>query len=162
MTFGEELKEARKKAGMTQEELAAAVYTTKTAISRYENNRRVPNGKIFVRLSIVLGHNFDMLRMAELAGVSGAEYHLGVEDAFDWLDKVFDDENHPANKSDPLTPDEREEQEAMKVKLLDTFVNKLNREGKIEALKRLDELAQISKYKNRKRKKSKPSRDGTP
>lgn len=162
MTFGEKLKEARQKAGMTQEELAAAVYTTKTAISRYEHNKRVPSGKIFVRLAIVLGADFDMFQMADLAGISGDEFHTGVDAAFDWFDRVLDDENHPIYKGASLAPEEQEAENKLEVELLNIFTNKLNHDGQMEALKRLDELAQIPKYKRRKTQKSKPSGDGTP
>jgi len=41
-TFGERFKELRKELGMTQEELATKFYTTKSSISRYENNENIP------------------------------------------------------------------------------------------------------------------------
>ena len=47
MEFGYHLKNLRKQRGLSQDELAALLGTTKQVISRYENNQRVP------RLSVV-------------------------------------------------------------------------------------------------------------
>ena len=41
--IGEAIRSARKKAGMTQDELAAKLSTTKSAISKYELGKREPN-----------------------------------------------------------------------------------------------------------------------
>lgn len=42
-TLGERIKAARIKSGMTQEQLAAVLDTTKAAVSRYEAGKREPN-----------------------------------------------------------------------------------------------------------------------
>ena len=43
MEFNEKLQELRKKRGLTQEELAASLYVSRTAISKWESGRGYPN-----------------------------------------------------------------------------------------------------------------------
>ena len=43
MEFNEKLLELRKQKGLTQEELAASVYVSRTAISKWESGRGYPN-----------------------------------------------------------------------------------------------------------------------
>lgn len=43
MEFGEKLQELRKSKGLTQEELAEALFVSRTAISKWESNRGYPN-----------------------------------------------------------------------------------------------------------------------
>lgn len=43
MEFGEKLQELRKSKGLTQEELAEALYVSRTAISKWESSRGYPN-----------------------------------------------------------------------------------------------------------------------
>ena len=43
MTFGEKLKGYRLQAKLTQDELAKKLFVDRTAITRWENNSRLPN-----------------------------------------------------------------------------------------------------------------------
>lgn len=43
MTFGEKLKHLREDEGMTQDELAAKLYVSRTAVSKWETNRSYPS-----------------------------------------------------------------------------------------------------------------------
>ena len=43
MEFNEKLQELRKQKGLTQEELAEALYVSRTAISKWESGRGDPN-----------------------------------------------------------------------------------------------------------------------
>ena len=43
MEFHEKLQELRKRQGMTQEELAATLYVSRTAVSKWESGRGYPN-----------------------------------------------------------------------------------------------------------------------
>jgi transcriptional regulator with XRE-family HTH domain len=52
--FGELLQKARLKAGMTQEELAAAVRLTREYISLLEHDKRTPTIHVFIRLARAL------------------------------------------------------------------------------------------------------------
>ena len=64
MAFGERLKATRTTLGLTQEELAEMVGTTKQAISRYENGGREPNLRTAKILADRLGVSLDDLAEA--------------------------------------------------------------------------------------------------
>lgn len=51
VTLGERLKFLRQTRKKTLEELAADLDTTKTTLSRYENNKRVPDAEFIIRLA---------------------------------------------------------------------------------------------------------------
>ena len=137
MTFGEQLKAARKRAGMTQEALAAAVYTTKTAISRYESNQRIPRDEIFARLCLVLQVDIDELQsLARLAGMSGAQVSNGIQSLFPWFDRILEDENHEVHRSN----------DSAQSKLLASF-DELNPKGQQVAVERVEELTKIPDYR---------------
>ena len=48
-SFGENLKRVRNERGMTQEEMAALLHTSKQVISRYENGHRTPRVDVVAR-----------------------------------------------------------------------------------------------------------------
>ena len=56
--------QARKKAGLTQAEIAQAMNTTKSAISRLENAETLPNLKTLTRLAAVLGCHLEVKLIA--------------------------------------------------------------------------------------------------
>lgn len=58
-----DLKEARKKAGMSMEELGRAVGVSSVAIWRYEHGERVPKVEIAKRLGKLLG--FEWYRLMD-------------------------------------------------------------------------------------------------
>ena len=53
-TLGEQLKALRIKKGMTQEQLATKLNTTKAAISRYEKDQRQPKLEILTEMAMIL------------------------------------------------------------------------------------------------------------
>lgn len=55
MNVGEKIKQARKKAGLTQEALAKAVGMATISIQQYERNIREPNNAVLVKLASALG-----------------------------------------------------------------------------------------------------------
>lgn len=55
MVFPDNLRNARIKAGYTQDELAEKTGTTKSIISRYESGMRLPNILIAVNIADILG-----------------------------------------------------------------------------------------------------------
>lgn len=67
MSFGENLRRARKNAGITQTELAHSVGITERSLYNYEQNSRAPKIDIVKKFADVLGVNSEML----LAGDSG-------------------------------------------------------------------------------------------
>lgn len=73
-TIGKRIKECRVKMGMTQEELAEALYTKKCTISAYET------GKIDIKVSIL-----NILASGNHNSGAVETYIPDTETAFDWL-----------------------------------------------------------------------------
>jgi len=142
MTFGEELKAARKKVGMTQEEVAHQVQTTKTAISRYEKNQRLPRSDIFTRLCIVLDIDADkMVNLATLADFTAPQLSASIHNLLDWKFEEIE----------PLKKSDRDNNELNIVnnshkKRIDYAFGRLNEDGQEIAAQRIEELAEIPKY----------------
>ena len=57
-TVGEQIRIARKRKGMTQDELAAIMHVTRTAVSRWENNSRIPDAEKLLELAQNLDYRF--------------------------------------------------------------------------------------------------------
>ena len=77
MKFGEKLKQARLKAGMTQEELGTAADVTKRTIINYETCSRYPRDRgVYARLSAALGCevNYLLTEDEEFITEAGAKY----------------------------------------------------------------------------------------
>lgn len=70
--FGEKLKQAREKKGMTQATLAGQLYVTRQAVSRWECGARYPDLLTTKKISQILGVSIDEL-------VSGEEFGKNVE-----------------------------------------------------------------------------------
>lgn len=66
--FGKRIKAIREEKGMTLEEMAAYLETTKQALSRYERGERTPKITIAAKFAEKLG-----LPLKELVGVDGEE-----------------------------------------------------------------------------------------
>lgn len=61
MNFGKTLKKLRLDAGLTQKQLAAQIGVTKSVISFYELQERIPSPAILVKLAAVFHVNTDYL-----------------------------------------------------------------------------------------------------
>lgn len=61
MEFGEKLQQLRKNKGLTQEELANAVYVSRTAVSKWESGRGYPNIDSLRQLSKLFSISIDGL-----------------------------------------------------------------------------------------------------
>jgi transcriptional regulator with XRE-family HTH domain len=61
MSFGQRLEELRKKAGMSQEELAAKLGSQRPAIGRYERETAKPTIEVATKISKILGISQDYL-----------------------------------------------------------------------------------------------------
>ena len=61
MTFGEKLKKLRTQNNITQEELADKLYVTRTAVSKWENDRGFPGIDSLKQLSALFGVTIDEL-----------------------------------------------------------------------------------------------------
>lgn len=61
MTFGSKIRALRESRGMTQDDLAAALYVTRTAVSKWENDRGYPNIDSLKTLANFFGVSLDEL-----------------------------------------------------------------------------------------------------
>lgn len=61
MDFGKRLKELRTQAGLTQKQLATQIGTSKSVVSFYENQERVPSPTVLVQLAAVFHVSTDFL-----------------------------------------------------------------------------------------------------
>ena len=60
-TFGDRFKEERKKQKLTQEQLANMFHLQKSSISRYENNKQIPEIEILSKIADFFGVTTDYL-----------------------------------------------------------------------------------------------------
>jgi len=60
-TFGERLKELRKKKHLTQEQLSKAFYLNKSSISRYENGTQTPENELLQSIADYFDVSLDYL-----------------------------------------------------------------------------------------------------
>lgn len=116
-TIGENIREARKKCGMTQDQLAAQLHTTKAAISRYELGQRTPN----------------IIMLSRIAKLTGTTVHELVDEGY-WGTVPL--RERKAAFSD--NPDE---------KLVASMFSELNEEGQQRAIEYLEMLVASEKYK---------------
>lgn len=61
MTFGEKLKNLRGQNGITQDELAEKLYVTRTAVSKWENDRGLPTIDTLKQIAELFGVTLDEL-----------------------------------------------------------------------------------------------------
>lgn len=204
MTFGEKLKEARKKKGISQQVLADRLNVSQQMIAQYENDKRQPKSETKQKIADALGIDvydlieggFGALNPVLPPNMQNANLDGARIDIF-FLNTMM---SRLANldKSDPRyerTKDNlmalaassgleeyaefvmqeidniafvrvsHEEKEALQ-KNLDLLIidlissyNLLNLEGKKEAVKRVDELTQIPRYKKRSTESGSPDPD---
>ncbi len=95
-TFSEELLRVRKAHDMTQEQLAAALQTSRSNISHWENGRTLPDLDMARRLSQVLDYNFFSLENSEL--------NAAMADASAPEEPIFPEEAAPAPKPRRVKP----------------------------------------------------------
>ncbi len=76
--FAEKLKELRKNAGLTQQQLADRIWVTKASISYYELSERDPSPEILVKIAEVFHVTTDYL-----LGIDDKRIYLDVSDLND-------------------------------------------------------------------------------
>lgn len=75
MEFHEKLQELRKTKGLTQEELAEVLYVSRTAISKWESGRGMPNIESLKAIAKFFGITVDVLLSSEeVLGIAEDEY----------------------------------------------------------------------------------------
>lgn len=131
-TLGENIKNARINKGITQEELATALNTTKATISRYELDKRKPDVEQIQRIAAFLG-------VHEIALLPDTDHN---EIALAWT-KEWIAEQYAKNVPIDVTYDDENPWE---LSLLEAF-ERLNLDGQIIAVERVEELTEIPKYK---------------
>ena len=76
MVAGQRLKEARKKANLTQEQLANMLGIKAAEISQYESNKRTPRWPIFRKILDILNISADEVLGREVIVHDGEEYQV--------------------------------------------------------------------------------------
>lgn len=130
MTTGEKIKEARKKAGMTQAELGALLGVSGSMIGQWENDFRHPKLETRAKIADALG-----IKDFELASIHKPnknhrrelEKMMGKEEGY--LDKMSARRDWPINQQ----------------RLVNAF-DLLNDAGQQKAVERVEELTEIHKY----------------
>lgn len=82
MEFGEKLQSLRKQKGLTQEELAQALYVSRTAISKWESGRGYPSIDSLKAIARFFGVTIDHLLSGEEALTIAQEDHTQKEQHF--------------------------------------------------------------------------------
>ncbi|APM40587.1 helix-turn-helix domain-containing protein [Clostridium kluyveri] len=110
-SFGDRLKELRKKSNLTQQELANKFYLNKSSISRYENDTQLPEHNILEKIADYFNVSIDYLlgrtniRNTENTYVTPKE-HEDIEEVVEELrERLLNTENFkiegkPATKED--------------------------------------------------------------
>lgn len=151
--YGERIKAAREAANMTQEQLGKEIGVTGVTIMRYEKDQREPTQKTLRRLADVLGVTIGYLQgyeSIEARAIIDAlkrkdsrelESLLGLKE-----DSIIDEDFEPKDGAGISMFYARDKEEAKnQAQLLYSF-SYLNSVGQQEAIKRVGELAEISKY----------------
>lgn len=91
MEFGEKLQELRKKKGLTQEELAEALYVSRTAVSKWELGRGYPNIDSLKEISKFFSVSIDELLSGEkLLSIAEKENKSNIKNMCDLLFGIVD------------------------------------------------------------------------
>lgn len=124
-TLGQRIKSFRQLRQMTQEQLATELNTTKTAISRYESDKREPNLDTIEKISSVL--NVDI-----------GEILLDLDDAARWREIIHDADAKIIGISESLRDKD--------ITAILEDLGKLNDSGWLVAKQRINELTMIPIY----------------
>ncbi len=91
MEFGEKLQELRKKKGFTQEELAEALYVSRTAVSKWESGRGYPNIDSLKEISKFFSVSIDDLLSGEkILSIAESENKSNIGNMCDLLFGIVD------------------------------------------------------------------------
>lgn len=135
MDIGKNIKAIREKRGLSQRELDEKLGSTQQAIGQLENNKTSPRIETLDRVAAALNVTITDLIGSDLLSLTekGRQAKKLPDSVIDSLLSITD-----AGK---------EAAESSKESLLILNYRKLNPEGKTEAVKRVEELTQIPKYK---------------
>ncbi len=96
MTFGTRLKEARKRSGLTQQDVASKIGIDFTTVSKYENDRSEPDNDTLIKMAdlygveidALLGREYQVINLGEDV-IRESEYEL---EYLEWVKENIDDE----------------------------------------------------------------------
>lgn len=137
MSFGDSLKEARKKAGITQNELANKLHVSAAMIAQYETGKRNPKKDTLHKIANALNLGFSYTKDGEPF-------------LFDFVDTENNDETNVALLGKLPVNVDVVTNGIFENKLISDFRD-LNNEGQNQAIIRVEELTQIPKYKKEKK-----------
>lgn len=134
MDIGERLKEARKKSGLTQKQLAERLNVTYVNIAQWENGRRNPKIETLRRIAAALNMSLPELIDSPPARTSTPESRAAFEEKASLepgaLDKMSARRDWPIDQQ----------------RLVNAF-DKLNDKGREKAIERTEELAEHPRYR---------------
>lgn len=143
MTTGQRLKMARKKAGLTQAELAAKLGIPYQSISQWERDLRQPKAETLEKIAEALE-----ISPADLGIIRYEAYYqfnpAARQKILDALDIAL-----KSTYEASVTYEENPEVELLCNRLFQSFF-KLNDNGQQEAVKRVEELTEVERYQKEK------------
>ena len=141
MHVGRCIKDARKSAGLTQEELGKMLGISGAAVAQYETGKRNPKPETLSRFACALN-----ISVSQLLGFSPEDLG-GDPNNVDWMN--FNRAILEAGISSDLDKIVNSFLETDAVSILQ-FLEQLNSEGKKKAIERIAELAEIPRYQKEK------------
>lgn len=130
MSTGAHIRQARKAAGLTQQELADKLNVSASMIGQYENNLRNPKLETLVRIAQAIGVPLSEIWKRETDVTIDSEEYTEVDDA-----------------TNTITINMGKYSESFHKKAMNLAFDKLNAEGQAVAMSRVEELTEIPKYK---------------
>ncbi len=80
MTFGEKLYQLRKSQGLSQEALAEKLYTSRQAVSKWENNNGYPETEKIILIGKIFRVKLDDLLLGDRA--IGSDHEIKLQEEF--------------------------------------------------------------------------------
>lgn len=140
MTIGERIKEARKRAGMTQKELAEKLGIPYQGIGQWENNLRKPKLETLRKIAAALSVDvWEFIEDSRVEYDSVEDFDLDYRNMMEFLGK------YPKGEV-VQRPDGVEYYKDRNRHELEMAYNRLNDVGQEKAVERIRELAEIPKY----------------
>ncbi|MSC83188.1 XRE family transcriptional regulator [Eubacterium sp. am_0171] len=159
MSFGNRLKEARKKARLTQQDMATRLKTTPQNYAQYERGVRKPKKETLAKISEVLGIGYTYAQNGEpyfhcfVDTVSNPKYaeneSFNKRQYNDAMSCITDGKIViPVRKQTPesITEREQEEKELDFINKMDKLGMKLNDSGQNKAIEQVELLTKIPEY----------------
>lgn len=141
MTKGERIKAARKRAGMTQAELAEKMGISFQSVAQWENDLRNPKQETIKKIALALNAPIsELMDEPYTINIPMPDYPMRMPTAEE-LDKLSPAEQKyiELRLLADTAPD------ILKKRLLDSY-DKLNKLGQVEAVRRTQEIAELTQY----------------